>query len=234
MLASLKIGWIKNQPIGPFNVVIAYVRLEWKGVGNMEPLLHGIILAFGLILPLGVQNIFVFTQGATQPNMMRAFPAAITAAICDTILITLAILGLSMIVLQYEWIRLVLLLGGILFLMYMGGVIWRSDAPSIEGKGGMPIKKQILFALSVSLLNPHALLDTIGVIGTNAVKYSGQQLWLFMLACILVSWLWFTGLMMTGASLKKMHISDKVLLAFNKLSALFIWGTALYLLLGIM
>lgn len=29
----------------------------------MEPLIHGMILAFGLILPLGVQNVFIFNQG---------------------------------------------------------------------------------------------------------------------------------------------------------------------------
>lgn len=28
-----------------------------------EAIVHGMILAFGLILPLGVQNIFVFNQG---------------------------------------------------------------------------------------------------------------------------------------------------------------------------
>ncbi len=29
-----------------------------------EAIIHGIILAFGLIIPLGVQNVFVFNQGA--------------------------------------------------------------------------------------------------------------------------------------------------------------------------
>ncbi|RKJ61840.1 amino acid transporter, partial [Butyricicoccus sp. 1XD8-22] len=92
----------------------------------MEPILHGIILAFGLILPLGVQNVFVFSQGVTQPRFIQALPATITASICDTILILLAVLGISMIVLQFEWIRLILLVGGILFLLYMGKVIWQS------------------------------------------------------------------------------------------------------------
>lgn len=27
-------------------------------------IIHGIVLAFGLILPLGAQNVFVFQQGA--------------------------------------------------------------------------------------------------------------------------------------------------------------------------
>lgn len=195
----------------------------------VEPILHGIILAFGLILPLGVQNIFVFSQGVTQPSLVKAFPAAMTAAICDTILISLAILGLSMIVLQLAWIRLILLIGGILFLLYMGKVIWNSGAAHLEEKEALPIKKQILFALSVSFLNPHALLDTIGVIGTNAVIYSGHDQIFFMIACIVVSWLWFFSLTITGVCLKKMQIASSVFILFNKLSALFIWGTAIYL-----
>ena len=39
----------------------------------------------------------------------------------------------------------------------------------------MPAKKQILFALSVSLLNPHAIMDTVGVIGTSASVYDGYD-----------------------------------------------------------
>ena len=199
----------------------------------MEPILHGIILAFGLILPLGVQNVFVFSQGVMQPSFMKAMPATITAAICDTLLILLAGLGLSIIVLQFEVIRFMLLIGGILFLIYIGFVIWRSDAATFEDKEALPMKKQIIFALSVSLLNPHAILDTVGVIGTNAVKYNGEEQWYFLCACIVVSWLWFFSLMLTGATLKKMHISPSMFSVFNKISALFIWGTAFYLLIGL-
>lgn len=42
-----------------------------------EAIIHGIILAFGLIIPLGVQNVFVFNQGASQPNIWRAPPCRI-------------------------------------------------------------------------------------------------------------------------------------------------------------
>jgi L-lysine exporter family protein LysE/ArgO len=199
----------------------------------MEPILHGILLAFGLILPLGVQNVFILTQGVTQPSLFKALPATITAAICDTILIVLAILGLSLIVLQFEWLRIILLVGGILFLLYMGKVIWSSAAANIEGNKALPLKKQIVFALSVSLLNPHALLDTIGVIGTSAIKYSGQEQVMFMIACILVSWIWFFGLAILGANLKKVNIPKQVYILFNKCSAIFIWGTALYLLISL-
>ena len=122
----------------------------------MEAIVHGIILAFGLILPLGVQNVFVFSQGATQPKLIRALPATITAALCDTFLILLAVFGLSIIVLQFEWLRLSLMIVGILFLLYMGYAIWRSEPTTSKTNKALPIRQQIIFALSVSLLNPHA------------------------------------------------------------------------------
>ena len=199
----------------------------------MEAFLHGIILAFGLILPLGVQNVFVFSQGATQPTLLRALPAGVTAAICDTLLILLAVFGLSLIVLQFEWLRITLMTIGIIFLLYMGYSIWRSNPVNTENSEALPIKKQILFALSVSLLNPHAILDTIGVIGTSALKYSGTEQIMFTVACVFISWLWFFGLTLTGASFKKLDGSGKLMRLFNKCSAVFIWATACYLASGL-
>ena len=38
----------------------------------------------------------------------------------------------------------------------------------------MPLKANP-FQRSVSLLNPHAILDTIGVIGTNSIQYIGSE-----------------------------------------------------------
>ena len=40
----------------------------------MGALFHGVILALGLILPLGVQNVFVFNQGATHKKFRNALP----------------------------------------------------------------------------------------------------------------------------------------------------------------
>ncbi|MFP3916891.1 LysE/ArgO family amino acid transporter [Lysinibacillus telephonicus] len=198
----------------------------------MDAILHGIILAFGLILPLGVQNVFVFSQGATQPKLLQAFPATITAALCDTLLILLAVFGLSIIVLQFEWLRLGLIIAGILFLLYMGYAIWRSE-PTTETKKALPIQQQIIFALSVSFLNPHAILDTVGVIGTSALKYVGVEQILFTVACIAVSWIWFFGLTLVGAVMKKLDGKGGLMKLFNKCSALFIWGTAIYLFIGL-
>jgi hypothetical protein len=67
----------------------------------MQSFLHGLILAFGLILPLGVQNLFVFNQGAAQPNFWRALPVVAAASLCDTVLILLAVQGVSLLLLKF-------------------------------------------------------------------------------------------------------------------------------------
>jgi L-lysine exporter family protein LysE/ArgO len=196
---------------------------------------HGFILALGLILPLGVQNVFVFNQGALQPRWIYVLPVVITASICDTLLITLAVLGVSAIVLGIGWIRLILVLVGVVFLLFMGYATWRSKPnPEINKKGsGLTAKKQIAFAASVSLLNPHAIMDTIGVIGTSSLSYSGASKLSFAIASILVSWLWFLGLSVAGRMIGRLDQSGNFLILLNKVSALIIWGTAVYLLVTV-
>ncbi|HHT7189217.1 TPA: LysE/ArgO family amino acid transporter [Bacillus cereus] len=196
-----------------------------------EAIIHGIILAFGLIIPLGVQNVFVFNQGASQPNIWRAAPVVLTASICDTLLILIAVQGVSLVLLTFSWLTTTLYMVGFLFLLYMGLVIWRSDPSSdVKQETNMPLKKQILFAASVSLLNPHAILDTIGVIGTNSIQYVGNEKWAFTFTTIIVSWIWFVSLALAGKFLKRLDSTGKTLILLNKFSGLIIWGVALYML----
>lgn len=194
-----------------------------------EAILHGIILAFGLIVPLGVQNVFVFNQGALQPTFIRALPVVLTAAICDTILIVAAVSGVSLLVLTFAWLENIILSVGILFLLYMGFVLWKSDATTKVDGERFSTKKQILFAASVSLLNPHALLDTIGVIGSNSLSYSGDARIAFALTTIIVSWLWFIGLATAGLYFGKLDSSGKLMALLNKVSALVVWSVAVYM-----
>ena len=193
-------------------------------------LLHGILLAFGLIIPLGAQNVFVFNQGALQSQFRKAFPVIFTAALCDTFLILLAVAGVSVIVLTMPILQTILFGFGLLFLVYMGWSIWKSSPASVnKHETAMPLKKQVLFALSVSLLNPHAILDTIGVIGTSSLTYIGKEKIVFTVACIIVSWLWFFGLALVGKMIGKLDSEGKFLKVINKLSAIIIWAVATYI-----
>jgi L-lysine exporter family protein LysE/ArgO len=197
----------------------------------VEAIFHGILLAFGLILPLGAQNVFVFNQGAIQPTYVRALPVILTAAICDTFLIILAVLGVSIIVFSFAWLKAIIFIIGVLFLIYMGWTVWKSGGQSTvnDDQSYLSAKTQVLFAMSVSLLNPHAILDTIGVIGTSSLVYSGYEKWLFTSACIIVSWLWFFGLALAGKIIKKVDHEGSIIHKINKVSALIIWGVAIYL-----
>ncbi|MFD1886938.1 LysE/ArgO family amino acid transporter [Paenibacillus wenxiniae] len=214
---------------------------------------HAFILALGLILPLGVQNVFIFQQGIVQRKWRAVLPVVMTAGLCDTLLISVAVGGVSVIVLGLPGVKLMLMGGGVLFLIYMGWVTWKSAAaPSphlpmaeqnertqstkaFDTAATMPMnaKRQIGFALSVSLLNPHALLDTIGVIGTSSLRYEGGERWAFTLTCIIVSWLWFVLLAVAGMTIGRLDQTGRWFQWLNRSSALLIWGIALYLLVSL-
>ncbi|WHZ05319.1 LysE/ArgO family amino acid transporter [Neobacillus sp. YX16] len=196
--------------------------------------IHGFILAFGLILPLGVQNVFVFNQGATQPKWTNALPVVLTAALCDTLLISLAVLGISAVVLEISFLKFTLSVIGIAFLLYMGYVTWKSK-PSSEGNSVQLFssRKQITFAASISLLNPHAIMDTVGVIGTSSLAYTGIEKAVFTIVCIFVSWLWFFGLSIAGRWVGKFDLTGNFINTLNKISAVIMWGTVVYLVVSL-
>ncbi|EIW19851.1 MULTISPECIES: LysE/ArgO family amino acid transporter [Pelosinus] len=197
----------------------------------MQAFLHGMILAMGLILPLGVQNLFVFTQGAAQPTFLRALPVVITASLCDTVLIVLAVQGVSLFIASFAWIKILFLMIGVGFLAYMGWLTWNSTwAGNDVGAGkGLGVKQQIVFAVTVSLFNPHAVLDTIGVIGTSAIHYTGNEKIVFTMACILVSWCWFFLLAAIGWNVGKKKSFTQLFGYINKVSAIFMWLSAVYM-----
>lgn len=203
----------------------------------IQAFIHGIILAFGLILPLGVQNIFILNQGVIQKRWHRVLPVVITAALCDTLLISLAVLGVSAIVLSFAWLQWVIVIIGVIFLGYMGVLTWntkQSSSESNETTNKWSIRKQIIFAMSVSLLNPHAIIDTIGVIGTSALTYSVDERMFFSFGTIITSWIWFLALSLIG---RIIGISDRkgyVKIVINRISAIIMWLSAIYLIYSLM
>lgn len=191
---------------------------SWSGVGA------------GAHFALGVQNVFIFNQGAVQLRLARALPAVLTAACCDALLILLAVTGISVAVLAVSWLRYALLGVGVCFLLYMGFITWRSrgDAPGESREtAAISPREQVMFAGSVSLLNPHAIMDTVGVIGASSLQYAGAEKMGFTVACILVSFVWFVFLAVAGRVLKEMK--PGFIPVLNKLSAFFIWASAVYM-----
>ena len=192
--------------------------------------LHGIVLALGLIIPLGPQNVFVFTQGATQPRYRDALPVVAAAGVADTILIVLGVAGVSAAVVAIPQLKLALVAFGVCFLMYAGVMSWRASASAsddtAEETAALTLRRRVLLALAFSLLNPHAILDTVGVLGPSALAYAGPARLAFAVACVAVSWTWFAGLALAGHGLESIGGFRRVL---GRVSAVAMWASAAYL-----
>jgi|SRR5665647_530357 len=193
--------------------------------------LHGFILAFGLIIPLGIQNFFIFSQGAVRKRFREVLPVLLTAGICDSLLILLAVLGVSVVVFSFVWMKTILVIAGFIFLLFMGVITWRSKVSAASSAEIVPLSlaKTISFTVMISLLNPHAILDTIGVIGVSSLGYQGYEKVAFTAACLMVSWIWFLTLALSGRFIGLRDKSGKLLKSFNKISAIVMWIAAIYL-----
>lgn len=198
------------------------INIKCKGETMSQAIIHGILLAFGLILPLGAQNVFVFNQGANHKSLKKALPVIITASLCDTFLILLAVLGVTIFLNTFPTLKLIIYFIGLLFLLYMAYSIWNEKPENQDKSDAMSPKKQIGFAMSVSLLNPHAIMDTIGVIGTSSTTYAGHNRIAFTLACIAVSWLWFLSLAYIGKIIGSIDKQGNIIVILNKVSAIII------------
>ena len=190
---------------------------------------HGLVLSFGLIVAFGPQNVFIFQQGAAQPRFRQAIPTVIAAGVADTLLVLLAVLGVSVVVLEFAWLQTALFAAGFVFLCYVGWVLYAAPdfEPDATGADRLGTREQVGFTASVSILNPHAILDTVGVIGTNALAYAGGSRWSFTVGCLIVSWGWFTGLAVAGRRLG--GAAPGWLRHLNTISAVLVWLAALYM-----
>ena len=104
----------------------------------LTALVHGLVLAVGLILALGPQNVFVFSQGAIQPRLSRTLPVILATSLVATTLIVLAVGKISAALLAISWVGWTLLVFGVIFLLFIGWATWRSDRSCRRRQGGMP------------------------------------------------------------------------------------------------
>lgn len=211
--------------------------------------LHGLLLSFGLILPIGMQNGFVLTQGSVQHRFVDALPTVVTASLCDTMLIAVAVFGASSLASYILRFRLILGVIGIAFLLWMGWkLLWPRRTAATAGKVEVPTpdddssgasvqtneawspRSQVGFAMSTSLLNPHAWIDTVAIIGGTALAYTNlADRVAFSIACVGVSWVWFTLLAWVGRVATSFLFRDKARARMNQISGAMMWASAIYL-----
>ena len=97
----------------------------------------------------------------------------------------------------------------------------------------MSRRRAVGLALAMSWLNPHAWLDTAVLMGTASLAYARPDNAVFGLGAAAGSLLWFVALGVAMWSLGSRLKAPWIWRALDGLVALMMWGTALWLLAGL-
>ena len=198
----------------------------------------GMVLSLSLIMAIGPQNAHVMRMGLLRQHLW------LTIAVCtltDILLIALGVAGLAQLGTLSGKLLAALTGAGALVLMVYGAQALRrflqpSATPILDGgnSGAVSRRQAIGTALAFSWLNPHAWLDTAVVVGTASLAYAQPDNLVFGAGAATGSLLWFSALGLAMALLGKRLNSPAIWRALDLLVALMMWGTAGWLLLGLL
>lgn len=160
---------------------------------------NGLLLGLSLITALGPQNIFLIRQGAMRKHAMLS---AVICFFCDTILIVSSVIGLRELLEVHANFRVGMTWFGALFLLYYGvsalKQAFSKQPPKVTQEQLRTTRWQIIMlALGFSLLNPHAIIDSLVLIGGGSGQFPGHE-HIFLLGVLTSSLLWFTALTLTA------------------------------------
>jgi L-lysine exporter family protein LysE/ArgO len=161
--------------------------------------LDGLLLGLSLIIALGPQNVFLIKQGAQKNH------AILSATICfisDFILICGSIAGLHELLILRPVLQIWMMLLGTSFLLFYSLKTLRNAFSKPKKNTDDPpqprTKIQIIFlALGFSLLNPHAIIDSLVIIGGGSSGYPDQK-HIFLMGVLTSSFIWFSSLTITA------------------------------------
>lgn len=203
---------------------------------NPRLVLSGLVLGASLIIAIGAQNAFVLRQG-----LRRRFVLAV-ASICtlsDWTLMTLGAVGFGSLVAAFPLATHLAAWGGAAFLVVYGALSFRSaftrqtlDAEAEGTPEADSLQAVVLITLAVSWLNPHALLDTVVLIGGLAGQYMGWDRASFVTGTGLASVIWFFALAYGARLLAPVFRRPAAWRILDLLIGLVMWGIAASLILG--
>lgn len=168
--------------------------------------MQGFLLLIGLIISIGPQNLFVLRQGISKQH---GYSVAAVSALCDILIILGGIAGLSQFISTHPTIMLFIVLFGLSFLYVYG--IHTIEIMKVGSELMLehtPVKRElrnsIKMALGFSLLNPLTWIETVGVIGMQAVSLTGKSQQMFVAGAMMASVTWFFGLIVAGNKIADM------------------------------
>ncbi len=156
----------------------------------------GFLTSFALILAIGAQNAFVLKQGIVRSHV---FWVCFTCAVSDALLISAGIAGFGLVVAQFPSLPRIMSLGGAAFLAVYGltrfiAAYKGGDQMALSAKTA-PLGTTILICLSLTWLNPHVYLDTLGLVGAVSTQFIElPQKAAFGIGAVAASFVFFFGL----------------------------------------
>lgn len=164
----------------------------------MTVYLNGLMLGLSLITALGPQNVFLIRQGALRNH---AALSALICFFCDIILVCASVAGLHEVLKLHPTLQGWVTWFGVAFLLYYGckalkqALSKEKQATTTDER--TPNRWQIvMLALGFSLLNPHAIIDSLVIIGGGSSQFPEHQQ-AFLLGVLTSSLLWFSSLTFT-------------------------------------
>lgn len=165
---------------------------------------EGFFLQAGLIFALGAQNLYVLESGLRKKHCLAV---SLTCFVCDLIIIMLGVTGVGVVLQGLPEVKIILGVLGIGFMLHyaLKKLTVREEGGNalnpLDDKAGL--RSSILKAITFSVINPHAYLDGIVLIGGYASKYSeNYQRITVGLGAAIYSLVWFLMLSHASSSMK--------------------------------
>jgi L-lysine exporter family protein LysE/ArgO len=179
--------------------------------GYHIPLLKGYFTSAGLIMAIGAQNAFVLKQGIMKNQV---FLTACSCAVLDALMILVGVCGLGFIFTTNVILMTFAKWGGAAFLFYYGlrsfRSVFRSQSLQLQSGPAVPsLRETIITLLAVSLLNPHAYLDTVVLLGSISSQFEASERPYFAAGAVLSSVIWFFSLCYGARLLKPFFAKEK-------------------------
>ncbi|HPE04754.1 MAG TPA: LysE/ArgO family amino acid transporter [Thauera sp.] len=195
---------------------------------------NGFLLTLGLIMAIGAQNAHVLRQGLRGEHVLLTIGVS---AACDILLIGLGIAGVGSLFVANPDLMTVARYGGAAFLVWYGT---RALLSALRGGRALDLAEHkrmsrgqaLLAAAGFSLLNPHAYLDTVVLLGSIGSQQAEDLRPLFAAGAISASIVWFLLLGYGARLLAPLFAKPVAWRVLDALVALMLWAIAASLLLA--
>ncbi|PRC92022.1 LysE/ArgO family amino acid transporter [Solimicrobium silvestre] len=176
---------------------------------NPSIVLQGFLFGIGLFAAMGPKDSFLIKQALIG----RYLPILVFICVAsDILLITLGVAGIGRLVAQSAGLLTVAVWGGAAYLFWYGGktllaALTNKSMPSdTKVDYGTSLRSVCLTALTLSLFNPYALIDTLLVIGPISGSMPDDVRWFFAFGAMMASLLWFSVLTIGTTFLRRFFL----------------------------